>query len=1370
MFALSVLVLLVAAGGLVTRFGVMTPPGRLLIEASTSGLKLGRAGKLRIEGLSGDIWGAFGIRKLTISDEAGVWLQADQVVVDWHSAELFRRRLHATRLSAQQLRVIRRPTLTPAGVSSGLPLAFVVDQLRAHTILEPAFSNQRGDLDLTGAFAVERNGAAKGQVIAASRLHAGDGLRADFDVGGTSQVRVNAEAMEAQGGALAGSFGLNSTLPFSMSAHANGTVDRGQFTFVTRSGGQTPLDASGAWAPEGGSAKAKILLAASSLMNGNVKRFGPAFDLSVSGRRNAKGLQDVVLDARAENLIAHVAGPVDMTKRSTAGMKVDLQVADMNRLTAFPHLGSGRVTGVLSGDSGDWIVKGQGTAHDTRMAGWTVAQAQGPVSVARKNGILDIKVDLTASGGSGQTIFAAWMGPSPHAAVSLTRFADHRFLIRSLAGEGAGFTLKGSGDRNLFDTFSFAGDLRVTNVDAIHHGAKGELNGHWAAHKGKPGTPWTFSVDGRGANFATGYAELDRLLGATPKLDGDASLKNGRWSFAKLGVDGDKAGVSGAGVLEADQSLRFNLDWRAKGPFHAGPVEIAGDVKGDGALTGTLTAPRADLKAQIASIDLPDLTVQPVQLALTFTRTPGGGDGSIQVTGRSAYGEAFAKAGFRFRDDGLDLTDIDARGGGVTAAGSLALRGRSPSKADLSLTAGPGAFLSAGRAQAVIQIVDQGASPQAQMRLTVTDLRPKDSEIVVRSMILTANGPLSQLPYQVSADISLPQAPMKFSGNGVASEKGNAWNASFQGTGKIARADLKTLTPLMISFGGPETVAAGAIGIGSGRADFRASQSQDSISLDARLQNVDLGVASEDLAGKVSGALALSGRGPRLSGTIDANLIDARSRDGPPELAITGQVSAKLDGAHATITGSATNARGLRSAVSVSLPTETSAAPLRIAIVRSKPISGRFDVDGELQPIWDLFFGGARSLGGHVTAQGTLAGTLNDPKITGQAKLASGRFEDQATGLKLKDVAVSADLTADQITFTQFTGADGRGGSLSGQGRLSLDRGGSSTFTLNANRFMLIDNELGEAQASGAITVTRAAEGRVKLTGRLTLDRADIVAKPPTPSGVTPLEVVERNRPPERADAFAPPTARGPAVALDVYLTAPRRVFLKGRGLDAELSLDAHVTGDTARPQLEGTARVVRGDYQFASKRFEFDDRGVVYLATTTDRIRLDLTATREDPTLTAVVKISGTAAKPVVLLTSTPVLPQDEVLSQVLFGRTASQLGPVEAAQVASALSGLASGGGLDVIGNLRTLAGLDRLAFASGGAGSTAVAVSGGKYLTDDVYLEVTGGGREGPSAQVEWRVKKTLSIVSKLAGAGDSKLSIRWRRDYGKASVAK
>ena len=119
-------------------------------------------------------------------------------------------------------------------------------------------------------------------------------------------------------------------------------------------------------------------------------------------------------------------------------------------------------------------------------------------------------------------------------------------------------------------------------------------------------------------------------------------------------------------------------------------------------------------------------------------------------------------------------------------------------------------------------------------------------------------------------------------------------------------------------------------------------------------------------------------------------------------------------------------------------------------------------------------------------------------------------------------------------------------------------------------------------------------------------------------------------------------------------------------------------------------------------------------------------------------------------------------MLSQVLFGRSASQLSPLEAAQLASAVTALATGGGFDVLGGLRQFARLDRLAVSGGGSG-TAATVSGGKYVTDDVYLELTGGGRNGPTAQVEWRVRRNFSLVSTIGTQGDARLSVRFRKNY-------
>ena len=244
-------------------------------------------------------------------------------------------------------------------------------------------------------------------------------------------------------------------------------------------------------------------------------------------------------------------------------------------------------------------------------------------------------------------------------------------------------------------------------------------------------------------------------------------------------------------------------------------------------------------------------------------------------------------------------------------------------------------------------------------------------------------------------------------------------------------------------------------------------------------------------------------------------------------------------------------------------------------------------------------------------------------------------------------------------------------GSISGSGRLSLIRNGESSLRLGLKGFRLFDTALGHAVASGSLDVDRAANGKVRLGGALTIDHAQISTKPPAPSGVVPMDVVEIHRPSDVGVAPPTPPEREPPVALDITLKAPGGISIKGKGLNLEMSLDARVSGPSDAPVLTGVARVVRGDYDFAGQRFKLDDRSAIYLGTTPETIRLDLTATRDDPTLTAVISIKGTAAAPLLTLSSTPPLPQDEVLSQVLFGASASQLNGFQAAQLASAVAG---------------------------------------------------------------------------------------------------
>lgn len=83
-----------------------------------------------------------------------------------------------------------------------------------------------------------------------------------------------------------------------------------------------------------------------------------------------------------------------------------------------------------------------------------------------------------------------------------------------------------------------------------------------------------------------------------------------------------------------------------------------------------------------------------------------------------------------------------------------------------------------------------------------------------------------------------------------------------------------------------------------------------------------------------------------------------------------------------------------------------------------------------------------------------------------------------------------------------------------------------------------------------------------------------------------------------------------------------------------------------ARPQLAGVAQVLRGEFELAGKSFELTRRSTVRLAEDARRIRLDLSAVHEAPTLTAIISVTGTAANPEIELSSRPQLPGDEILA----------------------------------------------------------------------------------------------------------------------------
>jgi translocation and assembly module TamB len=1379
----AVLVLLLTAGVLIVavRVAPLNGEARRLIEARLNTLDL-PFGRLHVEGIEGDIWRDFKVRRLTLTDAKGMWLQADNLEVDWRYAELLRSRLHIRKVSIGDLKLIRQPIIAAPKTPPGkpLPLSYSLDAMAARIEVSPEFAFRRGVYDVTANADVKYNAGTIAKLDIESILHPGDHLRADINLGRSNVMLVDADALEVKGGAIAAMFGLAVDQPFDLKAHISGTTTNGKLALTARSGDQIPFKADGAWTPAGGGISAHVLLGASRWTKDLVNMFGPQAEVAVVSKQRKANVYD--LDARfiADNLVVMARGPADTAKWTSGGMALSVVVKDLKKLTPTPAMGEGRATGVLSGNLTDLRFAGNAEAANLDLLGWRLTRAFGPVKVGWKKGQLEVQGDLNGQGGSGGGLIAQAGGPTPHIVADVMRLADGRLLIKSFDAAGNGVKAQGSGGQNILNQgLQFKGDVQVTDMARFAPGSSGMLQGGWsAAQESGPDKPWVFTVEGHGDHYASGTPEMDRLLGPEPRLSGSASLLGGVVTVTKASVEGAKERATTQGTWDFAGPIKFALDWEAEGPFGFGPLEIDGKAKGSGALTGTFDAPKVELGANFDSIAFPALTLKAARLDLTLAAAKDGSDGTVALTGQSDYGPARAKSTYRFSAGGIELSGIDADAGGIKAKGALALRDGAPSSADLTLAITTGALISEGQAAGSVKIVDAKGGATADIDLQAKGAVVRGQPLALATARITASGPLAHLPYKLTADGAWLRTPVKMDGSGFFNRDPHGYSAEFSGSGNLRRAPFKTLEPIQVRLDDDDHFARLRLSLGGGKAELDGRQTKGALNLTADLQGVDLSFLSEDFTGQFDAAVMVVGQGPSLRGTLDAQLKNARSRDARKGLSIDGAIKAVLADDKITLDAKLNSQQGLTSSADFVLPAEASASPFRIAVVRTRPMQGTFQADGEIQPLWDLFLGGERTLGGRLAAKAELGGTIADPKITGRADLMNGLFSDYATGLKLRDLAIGAALNTDTISLDKFQGSDSLKGQVSGSGQISLARGGASTLTLNLNGFRLIDNDTAQADATGQVAVTRGADGKAKIAGTLNLVKAEVNAAARTGPSIVTMDVIEKNRPFRIDEQLAPtptPAAGGgqpTGVTIDVALKAAKGILVKGRGLDVDMALDARVTGTTAKPVLDGEAHVVRGAYDFAGKRFEFDDRGVVHLSDDPNLIRLDLTATREDPSLTAVIRIQGTAAKPKITLTSTPVLPNDEVLSQVLFGASASQLSPLEAAQLASALTALAGGGGFDVIGGLRNFARLDRLALVGGNA--TGVSVAGGKYLTDNVYVELAGGGRAGPSVQVEYRVTKNLSLISSLANQtpatqgggvyqGGAKLSVRWRKDF-------
>jgi translocation and assembly module TamB len=220
-----------------------------------------------------------------------------------------------------------------------------------------------------------------------------------------------------------------------------------------------------------------------------------------------------------------------------------------------------------------------------------------------------------------------------------------------------------------------------------------------------------------------------------------------------------------------------------------------------------------------------------------------------------------------------------------------------------------------------------------------------------------------------------------------------------------------------------------------------------------------------------------------------------------------------------------------------------------------------------------------------------------------------------------------------------------------------------------------------------------------------------------------------------------------------------------GLGINSRWRTDLAIGGYADAPRFTGRADLVRGDYDFAGRNFKLD-RGVIrFRGESPPDPLLDIHAQAQVQGLDASVRVEGTGLKPEITFASTPQLPQDELLSRILFGTSITNLSAPEALQLASAVAALQTGSGsLDPINALRKAVGLDRLRIVPADvATGQKTAIAAGKYITRRLFVEVVTDGQGYSATRAEYQITRWLSLLSTVSTVGRSNAAVRVSKDY-------
>jgi len=1263
-------------------------------------------GTVIVQDLGGSLPFAPRIGRLMLRDNAGIWLTLEDAVLSLEPAALLHGELAIDSLQVRSLVLARRPAAGSGG-GAGIRLPIGV-RLQALAIAAVDVSPVVPDaplLRLVGSLTASRTGVLDltATLDAPGR---GDRYHLRFQRGADTQQVVLRVDEDAGGllALLAASEGLR--LPaelgvWRLDAEASGprealSVDAALAAGPYRATATGVIDAL-SWSATGLRLSLdlpSLALSRSDLPDIGWRRLaataaldGPLLTPRGSGQLELDGL--AVSGWRLDTLTASLQGDLSglALEATVLGISAPVPLPDTALIVPL------RVEGHLTLDDPALPLRLSARHPLLAITGDLGLQARiGEVSVR----VPDIAVLAAIAGleqipdlaGSAHFDIEGGLDPTPRLDASgEVDFAGQSETAAGLLGESPRFALSLHRDQGYWRL----GDARLEGA-AIRAQASSTADG-------QPGLDWRLTLPDLGAAVPpwTGNLELQGQLTGPPGAQELVAELAARAAHPIAG-SGRISGRALVRLAERDGSVKLGGDWAGQ-PISVGLTGVrsaAGDLDltlGDGRWAGVSASGDLRLAAR-AALPVGEVVLQVERLAdlNAVIASLRGATRPLALEGRLDARVSSAESG---------RITIDAQGVGLALPGGVSIQDL---ELQAALTAGSDAVETRATARAH-GLAAGGIGGDA---------------------TLTAAGSAAALDLAANGDLSTPAGPLVLAADGRLDA--GARQLRLQGLTAVALGEtLRLLAPATLDLDGGIAVDQLRLGLSeAGGSATLAGRLRPTLDLDATVDRVPLALLQVafpalQVDGMLDAALRLTGPLDDPIGDLRANVGELRVTAGPAR----GLPPARLELQARRAAGSTDVDAGIDVGPSTRLR-------VRGQIAGGRPrTAGRFNLRAEgrvdLAVLDALLIAEGRQASGILVLDGRISGQPDAPRLEGRLRIEDAALYDRNLALALTSIDGAVDLAGDTLRVERLSGRSG-GGSVSVTGSVGLLAEDLPVdLRLVARDAEPVQLDRLQVRGDAELSLRGRLPVAMTLAGGIQLHRVDIRLPDRLPPTIVTLEVRERGATRRPRPAASVRAADAVAIDLDLAVTAPRAVHVRGRGIDAELGGSLRARGPAQRPEIDGGFTLLRGEYELLGQRFRFTSGRIDFDGSAGLDPRLDLETRVTAAGSTAILAVRGRATAPRIELSGEPELPADEVLSRLLFGVAGGRLTAWQVAQVGRAAATLAGvgGEGPGLLRRARDRLGLENLWIGSGERGSATL--EGGRYIADGLYI----GARQGTHA---------------------------------------